>query len=100
MIANDNKLIAEFMGCVWKDDIHGDEYYRPNESNPCSIEDLKYHLSWDWLMPVVEKCKSINNKCQQWHAIFSSLQLLKIDIVYKAVVGFIKWYNKETNCKI
>lgn len=35
----DNKLIAEFMGL--------DGWWSENE--------FKYHSSWDWLMPVVEK---------------------------------------------
>jgi hypothetical protein len=36
-----NKLIAEFMG-------YGSPY-------------RKYHTSWDWLMPVIDKLKSIDH---------------------------------------
>jgi len=26
------------------------------------ISDLKYHSSWDWLMPVIEKIESMTNE--------------------------------------
>ncbi len=41
-----NKIIAEFMGV---DQVDID--YAINEHGQ-----LKYHESWDWLMPVVQKC--------------------------------------------
>lgn len=44
-----NKLIAEFMGV---DQVDID--YAFNEHGQ-----LKYHLSWDWLMPVIEKIESL-----------------------------------------
>ena len=62
-----NKKIAIFMGakiktgltysssnstCFWNDE------YKPSY-NGIGIENLKYHESWDWLMPVVEKIKTI-----------------------------------------
>ena len=65
-ITNGNKLIAEFMQA--KNDI-SDIYYLPEfghyfnsygqiEWNECfRSNELKYHSSWDWLMPVVEKIK-------------------------------------------
>jgi hypothetical protein len=57
----------------------------------------QYKDSWDWLMPVVEKCFEYgeldNHFREQIIASFSGI----IDIVdtYKAVVEFIKWYNKK-----
>jgi len=42
-----NKLIAEFM-----------DYENVNEMFPFDGE-LHYHTSWDWLMPVVNKCLNI-----------------------------------------
>ena len=44
---DNNKLIAEFMG-VGK--LH--EAQSSNQWN-------QYHTSWDWLMPVVDKCTQI-----------------------------------------
>ena len=43
---NNNKLIAEFMGYVYEDDTP-------------SVELPPYHMSWDWLMPVVEKIEQV-----------------------------------------
>ena len=76
---NDNKLIAEFMG----------EWPR------LSGLQMQYHESWDWLMPVVEKCldKSDDTMLEHWSAIFDSLPSCNIDKVYEAVVKFIS-YNK------
>ena len=57
----DNKLIAEFMGLS-----HCEEGWItiPNENRNGVSEneisnDLQYHTSWDWLMPVVEKIEEI-----------------------------------------
>jgi len=55
----DNKQIAEFMGY--------EVLYRPNsngfielsETELCDVDDLQYHTSWDWLMPVVYKIEDI-----------------------------------------
>lgn len=94
-----------------------DVYSRPSFFNDAlygaygwaSYEDLKlmlYHSSWDWLMPVVEKIENLGlydisiivdtcrisgdgydkTICEEW---------MKIGIVYKSVVEFIKWYNKQ-----
>jgi hypothetical protein len=49
-----NKLIAEFMGMQ-----HTDIGWYDNEETlqlqNNTFDELKYHTSWDWLMPVVEK---------------------------------------------
>ena len=45
-IIEGNKLIAEFMGLSM---LH----------NQTRLETLKYHSSWDWLMPVVEKIEQL-----------------------------------------
>jgi hypothetical protein len=76
----DNKLIAEFMGYVYEDDTP-------------SVELPPYHMSWDWLMPVVNK---IEEECEG-----VPLQLLNCNLyseigeVYQAVVEFIKQYNES-----
>ena len=77
----DNKLIAEFMGV---DQVDID--YAINEHGQ-----LKYHSSWDWLMPVI-------NKCYQEHMskhIAEAVMTCNIDVAYKVVVEFIKEYNNE-----
>ena len=76
---------------------------------------VKYHSSYDWLMPVVEKIENIKDKenCYRFSfdigrdfcvITFNSLTKKvicahsenhnKILSVYKAVIKFIKWYNE------
>ena len=93
----DNKLIAEFMGagCDKKTFfITGKKVYF-------------YDTSWDWLMPVVDKCTQIgfrdtdtddNPLYELWDRLFCDNmgQFVgnHIDEVYNSVVEFIKEYNK------
>jgi len=68
-------------------------------SNNRSFEDLHYHSSWDWLMPVVEKCR-LDSRCEHdedifWDAIHWALEECSIENTYDAVVRFIKQYNKN-----
>ena len=48
---------------------------------------LNYHESWDWLIPVVEKCFQEEGK---HYVINDALLTINIDEVYEAVVKFIK----------
>lgn len=48
-----NKLIAEFMDYV-------DEYHNCCKYSKSWFDELKYHLSWDCLMPVVEKIENLD----------------------------------------
>ena len=97
-----NKLIAEFMGFK--------NYMSDVQQETRMINERDYHLSWDWLMPVVEKIESIGfstqtNTIGRQHQItqfeiFSGGALVlsvrsksKKEATYKAVVEFIKWYN-------
>lgn len=78
--------------------------------------DLGYHYSWDWLMPVVERINSIKHPVylygshiQRSCTVFqlgvddsdsrlvsnSDVVLSLIDITYKSVVEFVKWYNEQ-----
>ena len=50
-----NKAIAEFMG--WKYISDGDCFYKA--PNYLFSNEMKYHSSWEWLMPVVEKISRI-----------------------------------------
>ena len=105
---NNNKLIAEFMGakplvlggsteyemygvldCI-EDGVDEKHYYIDDE--------MRFHESWDWLMPVHKKCMFTPNFSGD-----DQLRTLLIDAVidadinrlYDAVVEFIKEYNVD-----
>tara|TARA_R100000963_G_C4637253_1_gene101164 strand:+ start:1304 stop:1579 length:276 start_codon:yes stop_codon:yes gene_type:complete len=85
----DNKLIAEFMGLVVSD---RENYTSELHTNVDA--DLKYHTSWDWLMPVVEKISDIKhwsiNATLDWLSESQDRDgLYEKEDVYKAVVEFI-----------
>jgi hypothetical protein len=58
-----NKLIAEFIGMQ-----HTDIGWYDNEETlqlqNNTFDELKYHKSWDWLMPVVDEIESIDEELQ------------------------------------
>ena len=115
-----NKLIAEFMGrptMIWNDPdpIEGNDYrvvyfkqlcdrtaliqYGKGEYNSeaevflTELEDieLKYHTSWDWLMPVVKKIWKKEGGAQ--YVCIDAND--SIHEVYEAVVEFLNQYKKE-----
>jgi endonuclease IV len=108
----DNRLIAEFMGLF--DEISLDEDSKEKVMKGIT-EYSKYHTSWDWLMPVVERINDteryevcignchchvtdIENDNYKVRALTLSLQgKTTIEATYLAVVEFINWYNKEHN---
>ena len=53
-----NKLIAEFMriNLITIDDIRANKNPYISSADGYTKEDLQYHTSWDWLMPVIERC--------------------------------------------
>ena len=103
-----NKLIAEFMGYKLMPCNRGKAWERPTLS---SIHDdyklhgvlhtgneLKFHKSWDWLMPVVNDI--INSRDEQnlrleFTDLNYALCTTNIELVYKAVVEFITEYNNN-----
>jgi|TARA_Y100000015_G_C2382574_1_gene85696 acetyl-CoA carboxylase alpha subunit len=87
-----NKMIAEFMGIVY-----------PKLNNVIVIDnvvikedELQYHISWDWLMPVVEKIEDyLSDNVGEIGYFDECLNSNILDIRYQAVVEFIKEYNKN-----
>lgn len=116
-ILEGNKLIAEFMGMKESVIKRGSLVW--NEKNILiDKNELKYHSSWDWLMPVVERIESldklggvvriIQGQCKitsrmlgdsSVYADKSNYMLMgvkgKLLSTYEAVVEFIKWYNQQ-----
>ena len=91
-----NKLIAEFMKEVILNGV-GHDFDQFN--------DLKYHYSWDWLMPVIKKCLNINEEeNDEWEKQYENIDdtFYQVEIIqtYQAVIEFIKWYNKEGKCQL
>ena len=73
-----------------------DVYNMPTHNNLCyGVNELQYHTSWDWLMPVVQKCFDTQQPEEgQHYFINESLLTMKIEVVYDRVVEFIKEHNK------
>ena len=91
-----NKLIAEFMGIPsYKQGRYLMFEYADN--NHRTEQDLAYHTSWDWLMPVVSKItrdeQYIDNDCREH--LLDIVPYGHIEDTYSAVVEFIKEYNDE-----
>jgi len=128
-IIEGNKLIAEFEG--WKEPSL--EYKLkwcgvPNEeklnklnkeyipylvhsekSEPFFIDSLQYEMSWDWLIPIIDKIRN-TPKVIAFEISFSLGVIVKtyyndkwhfyesndiIEAPYVAIIDYIKWYNNE-----
>jgi hypothetical protein len=87
-----NRLIAEFMGASGFDMIG-------------KKVELKYHTSYDWLMPVVKKISSIFGKWDYederrekaedifyMDDMFSEFISCDIEAIYNRCIEFIEWY--------
>lgn len=112
-ILEGNKLIAKFMDFEFlnKNDYAKQVHCPSEELDHMPDCNCYYHSSWDWLMPVLIKVVSMKEyyefrKGYMWPymegnlmACFSITQKhdtnLTFEIIYKEVIKFIKWYNKE-----
>lgn len=122
-ILEGNKLIAEFLGFEFKNGITQNEvFYTLEKEHPIYLQGYsykcaKFHSSWDWLMPVVEKIQNLYRTSEYFGALIN-ISTTHISIscadfnycdskpqkdwepfdiirVWKAVIEFIKWYNKN-----
>jgi hypothetical protein len=104
-IEENNRMIAEFMGKEWHKSFFKDVCI----INPSNIS-YQFHISWDWLMPVVDKIESfegthgnnykftIQNETSYidcTNIISSPSVKSKIESTYQVVVEFIEWYNEQ-----
>lgn len=119
---NENRLIGEFMG--WNYSKSGNTARmnaKDPRSSPYRLKDIQFDTSWNWLMPVVEKIESIEEKddnriITKWVHILGKGCIIEIDkgftpdiivcsefnnpmskieATYLAVIEFIKLYNKN-----
>ena len=109
-----NKLIAEFMGLETPNGIYFEYLTKDGERSKLThFILLEYHLSWDWLMPVVDKieCTPIDNDDNSDNFFNVMIEVFECNInggdicicenghtkreaTYKAVVEFINEYNR------
>ena len=113
-----NLLIAEFMGGKLVDKLYPrDKQIIRLPTGNKYVDSLKYHSSWDWLMPVVERIEAIgydsrimgNDSDSGFLCDFVDMEnteaacvlgykhngSTKIKVVYQACVEFIAWLNSN-----
>lgn len=98
---NKNRFIAEFMG--FKPTANGVYPIEcPHEGIGFHVETMKYHYSWDWLMPVCKKFDTLNlDKLDHEaytaysDAIDNAVTLYEIELVFEILVEAIQWYNSQ-----
>ena len=90
---NNNKLIAEFMG--WNTTDCDEVFTEPSGMmDTYTTAEMQFATSWDWLMPVVQKCYKIDNE-EGFDNLVDAVSTLDLGGTYDAVVEFIKTYNDE-----
>lgn len=117
-IIENNKLIAEFLNITliegFNKETGGTFYYYNDVEMQDFVGMPEYHNSWNDLMPVVEKIESIIDELNQCRFNVQIEQCFccivdnktsedicefdgdtKIEVVYTAVVEFIKFWNKN-----
>ena len=94
-----NKLIAEFIGLEKNDFGYWiNKDYLFNSQLKLLDFELKFHSSWDWLIPCINKIyesdwyyKWKDTSGQFEKEIFINTKF--IEVTWEQVVEFIKWYN-------
>ena len=93
-IEENNRMIAEFMGHV-RSGFNGELVFNTETREEFEVEQLKYHTSWDWLMPVVEEVDHLEYESERLEKIDNAIKTRQIVAVHGAVVEFIEWYNEN-----
>lgn len=96
-----NKLIAEFMVFArYTNDYYKCKYHNHPKVILLPTKNMKFNKDWNWLMPTIEKIQNIKtintNGYEVWRfKLHATLCEADIKTTYKAVVEFIRWYNKQ-----
>lgn len=78
----------------------------PQHVGKINHQEIKYHASWDWLIPVIAKCEDIYRTTVgvgeyqagigiKFRATQSQLLELNMGGVYLSIVEFIEWHNQQ-----
>jgi hypothetical protein len=89
-----NKLIAEFMGLI--ESSIPNKYWTEQAKEGFGkgeLVELKYHTSWDWLMPVVIKIGDNANILGAMKKLRTYSKVRNLEDTYQSVVEFIKNQN-------
>lgn len=105
----DNEKIAEFMGLRRQEpgEYNKVSYWMPDSKDKRKkgdfigyFDSMRYDTSWDWLMPVVQKIRSVGNTTgdfnthlKLWDDILNSFGYIDIKKTYDASLAFITWYQ-------
>lgn len=105
-IVKNNQLIAKFMGAkMIVKNYHDISILKFPDKKTYDIQALKYHCSWDWLLPVYRKIRDIiNDRAKLDKHTRTKGDLLELDALmaicevdiqkaFDSIVAFIKWYN-------
>lgn len=101
-IIDNNILIAEYMnypkdGFFYSINVFNLTTYNTRKHHK---EQLCFHLSWDWLMPVLDK---IMDTTDEQVKAFEGLVIFELGLgtslteVYAEIINYIKWYNENKN---
>lgn len=112
-IEEKNKVIAEFDGIKHIDKkTYEHWWYEFNDGKSAYAMQFKYHSSWNWLMPIVEKIEGIRHdvyhrfniviygiRCRIESKYFhcNICKQIKIAAVHEAVFQFCQWYLSQKN---
>jgi len=122
-VEENNKLIAEFMGIypfsksgqyealniITALEFNMNTNFFNSPTDVLYIDDFKFHESWDWLMPVIEKIESMGyymkmtkkscaictDSAYKEKIIASELLKGRFENLYSCIITFIKFYSKE-----
>lgn len=112
-IEEKNRMIAEFMGMQYTEigwfDNEGLLNFSYTKDN--TFDELLFHTSWDWLMPVVEKIEKLGFTIEKnfqpidndWQCLvvkgndilFQEFNEQSIQAMHYVISGFIEMYNQK-----
>ena len=94
IIKENNKLIGEFMGDIFKtnftvgSDLIPEGWLRKLDN--MHYGNLKYHSSWDWLMPCIGKISNACEEPEELDGLKYALLTNNIEEAWKFVVNYLK----------